>query len=311
MLHTAQAVPRGQHSKTSSVTVNFTAVAALQGQARNTASARAVLPARLQVPDTDTTRDAPIAAIIGERPGGRQKRARLPRVTRLFVLATAVLAGACATTGGPAATAPVDLTAARAAVASAREQGAPQHAAEALALAEKHLREAERLAAEPKPLLTTMAAHQADLAIAHAQHATASARLAASREAAPVKATSTAEAERPAAARLRRLEDEHRKLEDKLAVLQRDLELTETELIRAKARVKGNETKAEASAAIAEARILVRRLAQDRARASSYARGQASLERAEEQLKAGNFGAAIFFAQKAQDTATRAHDRSR
>jgi hypothetical protein len=205
----------------------------------------------------------------------------------------------------------VDLTAARAAVAAAREGGAPQHAPDALALAEMHLREAERLAADPKPLVTTMAAHEADLAVAHAQHATASARAAASRESAPAKTTSTAEPERTTGVRLRRLEDEHRKLEEKLAVLQRDLELTETELIRAKARVKGNETKAEASAAIAEARILVRRLAQDRARASSYARGQASLERAEEQLKAGNFGAAIFFAQKAQDTATRAHDRSR
>ena len=90
-----------------------------------------------------------------------------------------------------------------------------------------------------------------------------------------------------------------------MAVLTRDLEVTETELIRTKARLKGNETKAEASAAIAEARILAGRLAEDKTPASVLARSEESLAKAEEQLSAGNYGAALFFASKAQDLVAR------
>jgi len=107
------------------------------------------------------------------------------------------------------------------------------------------------------------------------------------------------------AARLRKAEEDQRRLEDRIELLQRDLEVTETELIRSKARLKGNETKAEASAAVAEAQILAGRLAQDKTRASTLARTRESLAKAEEQLGLGNYGAAIFFALKAQDTATR------
>ncbi|HUG54449.1 MAG TPA: SH3 domain-containing protein, partial [Vicinamibacteria bacterium] len=126
-------------------------------------------------------------------------------------------------------------------------------------------------------------------------------------KAAAAVAASTAEMDR-LAARLRRMEDDQRRLEDKVALLTRDLEVTETELIRTKARLKGNETKAEASAAIAEARILTGRLAEDTARASVAARSEESLAKAEEQLSGGNFGAALFFASKAQDLVARARE---
>ena len=141
------------------------------------------------------------------------------------------------------------------------------------------------------------------MAAAEARGATAVARLAAEMKRAGV--TPGATGDRSLAARLRRAEEEQRQLEDRIELLQRDLEVTETELIRSKARLKGNETKAEASAAVAEAQILVGRLAQDRTSASTLARCNESLEKAEEQLGLGNYGAAIFFALKAQDTATR------
>jgi hypothetical protein len=112
-------------------------------------------------------------------------------------------------------------------------------------------------------------------------------------------------ADRTLLARLRRAEEEQHRLEDRVELLQRDLEVTETELIRSKARLKGNETKAEASAAVAEAQILASRIAQDKTKASTLARCRESLAKAEEQLGLGNYGAAIFFALKAQDTATR------
>jgi uncharacterized protein YgiM (DUF1202 family) len=106
-------------------------------------------------------------------------------------------------------------------------------------------------------------------------------------------------------ARIKKMEEDQHRLEERVAVLTRDLEVTETELIRTKARLKGNETKAEASAAIAEARILAGRLAEDKTQASVLARSEESLAKAEEQLSEGNFGAALFFASKAQDLVAR------
>ena len=117
-------------------------------------------------------------------------------------------------------------------------------------------------------------------------------------------AASTAEVDR-LTARIKKMEDDQHRLEERIAVLTRDLEVTETELIRTKARLKGNETKAEASAAIAEARILAGRLAEDKTQASVLARSEESLAKAEEQLSEGNFGAALFFASKAQDLVAR------
>jgi hypothetical protein len=93
---------------------------------------------------------------------------------------------------------------------------------------------------------------------------------------------------------------EHRKLEDRIDVLLRDLELTETEIIRIQPRLKGSETRAEASSAVAEARILLHRANRERCSASAIARCQELLARAEGLLQAGDYSLAAFFAHKAR-----------
>jgi hypothetical protein len=214
----------------------------------------------------------------------------------------------CAIAGGCAHAVPpvqVDLVPVRAAVEDARGAGAPERAAESFAKAEGHLKEAEAALARG-PQGREEARRLGDLALVEAGCAAGLARAAAA--AAEAKARPAGPDPERLTARLRRSEDELHKLEDRISLLMRDLEVTETELIRSKARLKGNETKAEASAAIAEARTLARRLEQDKGRASILARCRESLAKAEEQLLAGNYGAAIFFAMKAQDTATKSPD---
>jgi hypothetical protein len=224
------------------------------------------------------------------------------------ILAALVLAwplGACATGGLK-----VDLDPARTAVAEAREAGAPARSPEAFTRAEKHLQEAETLeSGRSGPRDRRGAQRAADLALTEAHCATALARALHQTEQTTTKAAaqvaaSTAEVDR-LTARIKKMEDDQHRLEERVAVLTRDLEVTETELIRTKARLKGNETKAEASAAIAEARILAGRLAEDKTQASVLARSEESLAKAEEQLSEGNFGAALFFASKAQDLVAR------
>jgi hypothetical protein len=209
----------------------------------------------------------------------------------------------CATSGAPPIR--VDLAPARTAVEDARQAGAPERAAEGFARAEARLKEAEAALLRGGPSGAAEARRLADLVLVEAGCAAGLAR--ATAEQARARASS-GDSDRAAAARLRRAEEELRRLEDRVSLLARDLEVTETELIRSKARLKGNETKAEASAAIAEARTLARRLEQDKARAATLARCRESLAKAEEQLLAGNYGAAIFFAMKAQDTATKTSD---
>jgi uncharacterized protein YgiM (DUF1202 family) len=204
----------------------------------------------------------------------------------------------------------VDLDPARGAVAEAKEAGAPTRSPEAYQRAEEQLQRAETLEAGRRVKKDHRGAQQAALlAVSEAHGATALSRALARTEQTTTKAqaavaASTAEVDR-LAARLKKAEDDQRRLEEKVAVLTRDLDVTETELIRTKARLKGNETKAEASAAIAEARILAGRLAEDKTRASVLARSEESLAKAEEQLSAGNYGAALFFASKAQDLVAR------
>jgi hypothetical protein len=192
----------------------------------------------------------------------------------------------------------VDLTPARAAVEDARKAGAPEHAAESFLRAQDNLRKAEAVATGPE------AQRLADVAATEARGAATIARLTAEMKKAGIPVPGSA-GDRSLLARLRKAEEEQHRLEDRVELLQRDLEVTETELIRSKARLKGNETKAEASAAVAEAQILASRIAQDKTKASTLARCRESLAKAEEQLGLGNYGAAIFFALKAQDTATR------
>src|SRR5262249_16387044 len=99
-------------------------------------------------------------------------------------------------------------------------------------------------------------------------------------------------------------DEERRRLEGRGAALQRELEGTGAELGRAKARRQGVEAKAEASPAIAEAQILMRRL-DPRARAATLVRCQELLAKAEQQMGQENYGAAVFFALRAQDVANR------
>lgn len=230
---------------------------------------------------------------------------RSPFLGKLAALVLAWPLAACATGGVK-----VDLDPARTAVAEAREAGAPARSPEAFTRAEKHLQEAESLeSGRGAPRDRRGAQRAADLALTEAHCATALARALHQTEQTTVKAAaqvaaSTAEVDR-LTARIRKLEEDQHRFEERIAVLTRDLEVTETELIRTKARLKGNETKAEASAAIAEARILAGRLAEDKTQASVLARSEESLAKAEEQLSEGNFGAALFFASKAQDLVAR------
>ncbi|HET8644372.1 MAG TPA: SH3 domain-containing protein [Vicinamibacteria bacterium] len=220
--------------------------------------------------------------------------------TRLMVTGLALLGGACASSGGRVA---VNLDPARRALAEAREAGAPAAAPASYAAAEAQLKKAESLAAGRNADAREAALGAEWMARLAATEARCASTTATVRE--EVQARSTGDSQR-LQARLRRAEEEQRRLEERLAAGQRDLEVTEMELIRTKARLKGLETKAEASSAIAEARILLRR-AEGRGGAL-LALGEQSLAKAEQQLREENFGAANFFALKAQDLATRAQD---
>jgi uncharacterized protein DUF4398 len=235
----------------------------------------------------------------------------------LFLLVVLPLS-ACASAKGPGAGSPgsgaagkppshadVNLAPARAAVEEARRAGAPTRAPETFRQAETHLKEAEALNAIGA--LTVEKAQRvellAKLALFEARYA-ASLSLLYPRGAAGDRAARGDESD--LAARARRAEEERRRLEDRVALLQRELELTETEVVRTKARLQGLETKAEASSAIAEARILVGRIdARDR---PTVSRCQELLSKAEQQIQENNFGAAVFFARKAQDIATKARE---
>jgi hypothetical protein len=229
----------------------------------------------------------------------------------LFRLACLALVGtlaACATSG-PRPT--VDLAPARAAIEDARQAGAPKSATQSFHDAEQHLKEAERLAAARGAGSRDQAIRAdglARLATAEARCAAAAARLAAAAKTEPKRTANTGDIDR-LNARLRRSEEDQRRLEERVALLLRDLELTETEIIRTKARLKGIETRAEASSAIAEARILAGRL-DPKGRGATLSLCNENIAKAEQQLTQVNYGAAVFFAMKAQDIAKKAQESS-
>jgi hypothetical protein len=238
-------------------------------------------------------------------------RLRQCRSPLLFLLVVLFLT-ACASGRGAGASAPgkppplhVDLGPARAAVEEARRAGAPQRAAETFRQAEAHLKEAEALSV--RGALTAEKAQRAEflgkLATAEAR---CSAGLSLVYPPGPAGDKAARGDDSEPAARARRTEDERRRLEDRAALLQRELELTETEVVRTKARLQGIETKAEASSVIAEARILVGRI--DTRDRTTLSRCQELLSKAEQQIRENNFGAAVFFARKAQDIATKARE---
>jgi outer membrane murein-binding lipoprotein Lpp/uncharacterized protein YgiM (DUF1202 family) len=219
----------------------------------------------------------------------------------LGVLAVSLVAG-CASTPRP--TTIVDLSAARAQLEQARQAASNVVAAQAwLTRAEEHLRSAESLVRAAAPDERARGAALSQLSLTETRCALDLAELAQQRRGADGAKSSTAEREAEAAqaARLRRSEAEEHRLEERVALLQRNLEMTETELIRTKARLKGSETKADASSAIAEARVLMRRALDARGRSASLNLCQEKLDRAEKLLALDNYGAALFFASQAQD----------
>jgi hypothetical protein len=222
------------------------------------------------------------------------------------VLLAGSLIGCASTKGGTKRTGGLDLGPARVAVDEARRAGAPQRVPEIFNQAEGHLKEAEALSATTgaPPDATQRAEVLGRLAAAEARCATDLARLYPKGPPPDKAAHDSSEV----AARLRRSEEERRRLEQRVGLLQRELELTETEVVRTKARLQGIETKADASSAIAEARILMGRLdARDKV---TLARCQELLTKAERQITENNFGAAVFFARKAQDTVTKGREAS-
>jgi len=206
---------------------------------------------------------------------------------------------ACATAGGAGGAAPVDLTPARQALETARRAGAAEKAPGNLRQAEAHLKRAEEqpaaAAARDDALKAEWLARMATVEAQCASSAAPSAADPAAERAARAAAAEIAE-------RLRKSEEQRRRQEERITLLQRDLEVTETEMIRTKARLKGLETKAEASSAIAEARILIGRL-DPRTRAASRTSAQQAIAKAEQLLQEENYGAALFFATKAQQIA--------
>jgi hypothetical protein len=200
----------------------------------------------------------------------------------------------------------VDLSAAQQAVEAARKAGAPAKAPDMFKQAERHLREAQSAAAakDLTPEKSVRAQGLGDLATSEAHCAATLARLATPADR-PAR-TPRAEVER-ANTRVRKLEEDNRRLDERVALLLHDLDVTETEIIRTKARLKGIETKAEASSAIAEARILMGRL-DAKANAPTLSMCEDSLAKAEKQLQQENYGAALFFAMKAQEAATKAQE---
>ncbi len=207
-----------------------------------------------------------------------------------FVLSTACAAKKPPSPGSSAV--PSALTAAREAVKEAATEQAETRAPESYAQALELLRLAEQSSG-------TAALEAAVRAEGAARLAAAQARCKKSVAASPANGDELARAQEA----LKQSQEERRRLEERVALLRQALEQTETELIRSKARLKGIETKAQASSAIAEARILVRRLG---ARSAAATECDQSLAKAERQLAAENYGAAMFFALKAQDTASRA-----
>ena len=230
----------------------------------------------------------------------------MPRIVRastspkIPALAGLLLLAGCASRGGPPPK--LDLAPAQEAIDAAREAGADKKAPEPLGRAEAHLKEAADLASASGGR-DPGAAHQAvalvRLAATEAEWATALATT-------PAAAAPPRHAEEPTAARgelearLRRAEEEQRRLEERVGLLLKELELTETEVVRTKAKIKG-QTKAEASSAVAEAQILLRRMADEKMRSPNLVRCQELLDRAEQLLRDENYGGAAFFAMTAQD----------
>ena len=219
---------------------------------------------------------------------------------RLILSILASTLWACASAPHKAPSSVVDLGPARTAVDDARKSGAEQEPS--FNRAASNLKTAESLVSQGDAASMDRAACLSDLIREQTRCAVDS--MGRPRGAATGGETSSPETE-SLKARLQKATDEQRRLEERVGVLQRDLDVTETEIIRTKARLKGTETEAEVSSAIAEARILISRAGGDKARSAAVARCKESLAKAEQQFEQRNLGAALFFAMEAQENAVR------
>lgn len=221
--------------------------------------------------------------------------------TFLALLSTLPLAGCASSAAKPPR---VDLSATREKIAAARSAGAERSAPEALSRAESHLEEAEALiaAARGKTAAETSreAVGLARLAATEAEWAAAVAAARSGSSPPTVPCDQGGSVRSDLDPRLRRAQEELQRVEERAALLLKELELTETEVVRTKAKVRG-QTKAEASSAIAEARILLRRMADDKVRSPNLARSHELVDRADDLLRDGNVAGAVFFAMTAQD----------
>jgi len=237
----------------------------------------------------------------GQKCGGRRRSRSRDLRARVAGVALLLAAPGCASAPQPPPA--VNLAPAREALEAARRAGAAEQVPDALERAEAHLKEAETLLAAPGNAAADQGREAAALSRLAASEATCAASLATARTAAQRPDTPPTTAAAPLAdleARLERSEEEQRRLEDRVGLLLKELELTETEVIHTKAKVKG-QTRAEASSAIAETRILLRRLSDEKLRSPNFARCQELLERAEGLIGEDNFGGAAFLAMTAQD----------
>ncbi len=210
---------------------------------------------------------------------------------------------ACAT-GAPRTSPAVDLTEAQRALEQARAEPAVAREGQCLAQAEQAFSRAEALASSTDRRERAESERLAGLALAGARCALENAQQRVESE--RLLGERAQEIER-VKRDLREAQDARRRLEERAAVLTRDLELTEAEVIESKARLRKLETKTEDSASEAEARILIRRVNEDirrvgeeRASSTTLARCHELLKRADQQLRERNYGAAVFFATRAQ-----------
>jgi hypothetical protein len=210
-----------------------------------------------------------------------------------------LLLGACASTKTVPQT-PVDLTEARSAVDTARAAGAAEKAPQAFAQAVDRLRQAEAQLTQGDKDSATKAEWLGKLAVQGAQCALAQS------QAAPVVVAPPPPKPVPVSGELRsRLEAAQlaqKHLEEQVAELQREKDILSREILRTKARLEGAATMEEASSAIAEARILVKRIPPDRS--SQLARCSDLITKAEKELRHESFGAALFYALDAQEAAS-------
>lgn len=204
-----------------------------------------------------------------------------PNPRASVLLATLLLAVACGGNPPPR----VDLGPARAALASARAAGAQGRA-------EAELKSAEASLAEAEALLERGDGTRVSRAEMLAATAAVQARLAEALS----KATQSATAARAAGSA--RDSAALRRLEEQIALLTQELQMADSEIMRS--RGKGIDTKAEASSAIAEARVLMGRGGEGRARATVLARCRQLLADAETRLLQESFGAARWQALKCQ-----------